>query len=733
MILNLKSACRTAVSRTRTRKMLILSVLMLVLGGTSFAQSFQVRNAGTLKILQTRPDAESASFIVRADMRIDPNHMVIIDEPVTTTPTPTPTTPTPSAPVISNSGGGSGGEKYDASKWILGRVYDQLVKAREDEPLLASAPERPVFPKHGPPENSYIPGTQLQTSIVRTETIDQSDTIDQSVITEAPKPEKTVVIPLKKVLKTPYAPASKKDFVIRESLELDWDQVDFPRVIEEDYKLSASKPLKEAWKPVCKTLFYHGGDEFWKIIASLLFFTLIGFTLIIFLLGVLVLLMLKHEREKKREKKWKTTAKRWLKNIGLLSAIMISFSHINTVSATTTTPQLLIYEGDLLNSSGSPLGGSYEFRFSFWDNADFEPTDVVAGVLNTAASDYRGWTERQTVTLGFDGAFSHQLGTVTAFTTGLFDQDFIYLQVEVKAAASPDSSFEVIDVETSDTAIDRKIIASVPHAFNANKLDYRNVGYGTGEIPYIDEVTGQLPAGIIPGSGISITGTDANTFSIDQDGDAGAGDTLTLEFGNTIGETLSWNGITDQFELSDDFDIAGNLIVSGTINGVVVGTRNISVVLSPRYPNSAFIKDGSDNLGSMYEESDTVSGNEKNILRWESQQVGTLQDYDTIIRFPLPGNFDSFQASGISLDLKTDGGGPVDAKLDLIVEKEGTAGDQLSALGIGLNSPGVWATPNYTIGGTWVAGDIMVIKIKTYAQGTNSVHLGDIKLDMVTN
>ncbi len=250
--------------------------------------------------------------------------------------------------------------------------------------------------------------------------------------------------------------------------------------------------------------------------------------------------------------------------IGLLLLIVtcqISITHAGTV----TTPQQLIYEGELLDNNGNPLTGKYDFRFSLWNNQDFETTDTIKGTINIGAADFNGWQEVHSIELT-GGEFSLKLGSHTPFITGLFDKTNMYLQIEVKNTSDSDFNFELIDLDSVNNVLGRTLINTIPFAFNADKLDFHDLGYAPGEIPFIDLNTGKLPESIIPSELLKLTdGVNGNNFTIDLDGDASKDDLITLKFGDSLSKTLTWNGMDNQFEFNDRVYVNGDFMVTGTI------------------------------------------------------------------------------------------------------------------------------------------------------------------------
>ncbi len=73
---------------------------------------------------------------------------------------------------------------------------------------------------------------------------------------------------------------------------------------------------------------------------------------------------------------------------------------------------------------------------------------------------------------------------------------------------------------------------------------------------------------------IIIPNTESNTFILDNDNTGGD---VKLQFGNTLNESLTWDNAGSQFDLSDDLDVAGNITLTGTVDGVDVSALGTSV------------------------------------------------------------------------------------------------------------------------------------------------------------
>lgn len=234
---------------------------------------------------------------------------------------------------------------------------------------------------------------------------------------------------------------------------------------------------------------------------------------------------------------------------------------IGQALAAATVPNTHVYNGHLLNSAGTAITTAHKIRFSYWKSADFVSTDTTsAGAINTGATNYASWNEVHTVTPDSNGYFSVRLGSGTSLpslaTFAAAELQSLYLQVEVKSASAADTAYEVLDVDGNNTAADRSPVLSVPFALNADRVDQRDVGTGSGSIPFL-QTGGLLPVSMIP------DGTNQNTFIIDKDGTSSTD--IALTFGGTLAKRLWYDAATTRFTFDDDLHTTGNFTASGTL------------------------------------------------------------------------------------------------------------------------------------------------------------------------
>ncbi len=264
-----------------------------------------------------------------------------------------------------------------------------------------------------------------------------------------------------------------------------------------------------------------------------------------------------------------------------VSMVLLFLWNVTQTFAATTVSLNEIYNGHLLDASGDAVTTEHTIRFSYWTTADFKSNELTAtGAINTSTGTYVGWYEEHTFTPTSDGSFSVKLGSVTALPTidslPVSTLTSLHLQVEVKVSGAADSTYDLLDVDSSDTTVDRTQVHSVPFARNADMLDQRDTGTTSGSILV-------LQSGALLSAGGDITINDDNE----------ARDAI-LTFGNdALAETLRFSDSTNGFIFSDDVEVqgtmsgttihaeqgltsSGTLVVAGTITGASLAITNIT-------------------------------------------------------------------------------------------------------------------------------------------------------------
>jgi hypothetical protein len=222
------------------------------------------------------------------------------------------------------------------------------------------------------------------------------------------------------------------------------------------------------------------------------------------------------------------------------------------------------YKGTLLDSSGHAVTSPVNIRFSYWKSVDYISTDTTStGAINSGATSYLHWNEVLTITPSATGYFSVVLGKTNALPNlsqlGEGVLKLLSLQVEVKLATAPNTSYELLDADSNDPLVDRSRTLPVPLARNSDFLDQHDTGTGASDIPVLNN-NGQLLFSTIPG------GTTVDFFTIDNDNSST--NLIELKFGSSLGKKLSYNVLLNTFIFNANLEVQGSLTVTGLINGV---------------------------------------------------------------------------------------------------------------------------------------------------------------------
>jgi hypothetical protein len=212
---------------------------------------------------------------------------------------------------------------------------------------------------------------------------------------------------------------------------------------------------------------------------------------------------------------------------------------VQKVEAAPGVPYAFSYQGRLYDSSGNLLGGAgttYCFRFSLWDNAT---PGSGSRVWPTAAPGNTQLTVRY-------GVFTANIGidTPDALTFNFYDNDTVFLQVEVATFSGSCGTFETLSP--------RKRMVASGYAINSDLLDGATSGTAANNILKLD-ASGNIG---LTASNPSVRASSTNTLTIQ-----GGGATGDLQFFS------SSNKITS----SGDLTIAGGATLGGGLSATTGG------------------------------------------------------------------------------------------------------------------------------------------------------------------
>lgn len=420
--------------------------------------------------------------------------------------------------------------------------------------------------------------------------------------------------------------------------------------------------------------------------------------------------------------------------LGVLILMALVFFTLINVMAATTTPNIVPYEGVLKDAGGTAISTAHDFRFSFWSDSDF--TVGVdrdgAGAIPGGAPGNSGFSEEHTVTPDASGFFQMDIGSVGGTIPDFIFTTHLYIQVEIKVNGAADTAYETLDIDGVDNATDRQAIGTLPYAHNSDFIDNRELGESSGDIALLG-AGDVFPTKFIPG------GTDVDNFIIDADDDAPGN--IQLSFGALLNnQILEWDpdGVAAAdgwFNFTDDVNIGGDLTITGTVNGVTIGPKNVGYQFAPEYPNTTLHGDGTSNRGKMevfFIDTDGAAAPDNfNYYRWTTRQT-SIQDMDLVARFRLPDDFSSFQAIPLVLRYRTSDNNLANNRLDISVE-DSTGTVVPGMLGnTALVSGGAFTTTNITFGGgTFTAGQEITLIIKMSTLDTTFADLSDVTFNMI--
>ncbi len=241
------------------------------------------------------------------------------------------------------------------------------------------------------------------------------------------------------------------------------------------------------------------------------------------------------------------------KSLLATACILTAYPNISVSAAITPEiPRTLIYEGRLLSKTSQKLEGDYTLRFSLWKTTDIQDDEIDAttGELNINDPDFGNWTEEISIQFTDQGYFSAILGEQQAFTDILLT-DHKYLQVEIKKGLPTDDNdedYQVLDVDVLDDEKDRKLISSLPYAFNAEESNTAKTAEGS----------------------------VGNVFVIDPDNTVETAETgeIQLKFGEMLAKIIAYNYDRSLFTINDSVEITGDLSLASDTGSITFSPEN---------------------------------------------------------------------------------------------------------------------------------------------------------------
>lgn len=139
-------------------------------------------------------------------------------------------------------------------------------------------------------------------------------------------------------------------------------------------------------------------------------------------------------------------------------------------------------------------------------------------------------------------------------------------------------------------------------------------------------------------------------------------------------------------------------------------------------------------------DADRDISNDKNYYSWTSRKTA-LNNYDIVVQFQIPDDFDSWQTNAINFTYKTEETGTTDNNV-LVYVDDTTGTNQHTTATLASTVADTWTSTNITdanIAGTYNAGDYMTIGIRLASRKDNgsaagssrAAYAGELKLNYV--
>ena len=169
-------------------------------------------------------------------------------------------------------------------------------------------------------------------------------------------------------------------------------------------------------------------------------------------------------------------------------------------------------------------------------------------------------------------------------------------------------------------------------------------------------------------------------------------------------------------------DAQENTITNIAPESLQVRTRTIA--LSPDFPSATIVPDGSNNMASVHTGFDEVSG--KKFYQFSSEE-NTLQDLSLKISIPIPDDFIEWEATPISINIKSDSTNS--SKNNLTLSGIDTTGSSFSIASNLVSSSGNWEQKILNFGGgTFEPGKTIILNLDVSVSKNSRIFVGDLTL-----
>lgn len=419
----------------------------------------------------------------------------------------------------------------------------------------------------------------------------------------------------------------------------------------------------------------------------------------------------------------------WIAGLFLLFlSIYVFITSASRVSALTTVPTLMNFQGRLTDSTGNiKPNGTYNMKLRLYDAASGGTLKYSEDRLVSA-----GDPSRVTVT---NGIFSLRIGEGTnktgTFDAALFASGSLYLEVELPTPATATSASPTW---TEGPMTPRNQLGTSAYAYNAETLD----GFDSASFARTDAnniFTGTQRFDVASATAFDVqNGSAVSVFKVDT-----VGAQVTIGTSDTTGTVFVLDTKTDA---GDPTGVAGAMYYNSNAGkfrcyqgtawtdcigagGPGGGGSTKRITLVPEYAGGVISADGSNNTGTLT--SDFDGTNLHNYYAWSST-IGSLNDYDVVVRSAIPSDY----ASGLgNFKLWVYNTSTSTASNDIqVTVKDGAGTTCANNVSIIHSVASTWSEKSVTLSGcSFSANSILTVSVKMYSQSSNAVRIGEMSYE----